>query len=207
MNSLTSRPALVAGHVVIGLIYVFFLLALWRADPGISAENRLMENLQAASLFLAIVLSLVNLAPIGRKPPAYVSAGMAVFFLTLFLREIEPKNLDLPAVLIALTSGTGKNVLLGMLWAGVLFSVVRNRQRLKQDALTVLRSPLIYYLLAAAAFYVIGEVLDKKLLPVANTQRVFWEEAAECLAALWCVLGMAVWTIGNVHHRLDDKTT
>lgn len=205
MKPLSSRPARLTGHVVIGLLYVLLLLAAYRADPGIAAENRLMENLQAASLFLALAFSLVNLAPLRRQPPAYVTVGMTVFFLTLFLREIEPEGFDLPAVLSALGSGTGKNLLLGLLWAGVLFSGAQNRQRLQQDAMAILRSPLVYYLLAAAVFYLLGEALDKKLLPLDRGQRIFWEEAAECLAALWCAMGTAVWTLANIRRQPDDS--
>lgn len=201
MKPLSSRPAQLAGHVVIGLFYGGLLLSAWQADPGITTENGLMENLQAASLFLALVLCLVNLAPLRRKPPAHVAAALAVFFLTLFLREIELEGLDLPGILISLGSGAGKNVLLVVLWCAVLFGAARNRQRLKQDILAYMKSPLMYYLLAAAVFYLIGEALDKKLLPLAKPQRIFWEETAECLAALWCAMGTAVWTINNIRQR------
>ena len=197
MNNMPSKPALLAGHALIGLLYVGLLLSAWQADPGITAENRLMENLQAAFLFLALALCLVNLAPLRRKPPPYVAAALAVFFLTLFLREIELEGFDLPGILISLGSGTGKKVLLAVLWGAVLVGAARNRHRMKQDILTYMQSPLMYYLLVAAVFYLIGEALDKKLLPLAKPQRVFWEETAECLAALWCALGTAVWTIGN----------
>lgn len=205
MNFLTRRSALAAGHAAIGLLYVVVLLALWRDDPGIAAENHLMENLQATGLFLALVICLVNLAPIRRKPPVYVTAGMAVFFLTLFLREFETKNLDLPAVLIALASGTGKNVLLGLLWVGALFGVARNRRRLIQDVVSYLRSPLFYYLLAGTVFYLAGEIFDKKLLPMSRPWMFFWEEATECLATLWLFLGASVWTINNIRRQPDDS--
>jgi hypothetical protein len=207
MNNMPSRLTLLVGHALIGLLYAGLLLSAWRTDPAIAAENRLMENLQAASLFLALALSLVNLAPLRRKPPPYVAASLAVFFLTLFLREVELAGLDLPAILISLGSGGGKKALLGLLWAAVLFGAVKNRHRLKQDILTFMQHPLMSYLLAAAVFYLIGDALDKKLLPLAKPQRLFWEETAECLAALWCALGTAAWTIGNSRRLPADSNT
>jgi len=204
MNSLTRRLTLLAGHVAIGLLYVFVLLTLWRGDPGIAAENHLMENLQAAGLFLAMLLSLANLAPLRRQPPSYIAAGLAVFFLSLLLREVAPEKLDLPGLVLALSSGTGKNVLLGLLWAGVFFAIVQNRQRLKQDIINYLRSPLFYYLLVGTFFYLAGEIFDKKLLILPKPQMLFWEEAFECLATFWLFLGTAVWTASNCRQRPND---
>jgi len=207
MKRVLSKSKLLAGHAVIGLVYVILLLLAWQADPGVADENRLLENLQAAALFLALVLSLVNLAPLRRQPPPYVAAGLAVLFLTLFLRELDVEKLDLPGVLTLLGSGTGRNLLLGLLWGAVLLGVAMNRHRLRDDTMAYVRSPLMYYLLAAATFYLVGEALDKKLLPLAKPVRVFWEETAECLAAFWCVLGMVVWTAANSFHLpFDDKS-
>jgi hypothetical protein len=206
MKHVMSKSKLLAGHAVVCLAFVILLLLAWQADPGVADENRLLENLQAAALFLALALSLVNLAPLRRQPPPYIAAGLAVLFLSLFLRELDVEKLGLPDVLTFLGSGTGRNLLLGLLWGVVLLGVLRNRHRLKEDALAYLRSPLLYYLLAAAAFYLVGEAMDKKLLPLAKPVRVFWEETAECLAAFWCVLGTVVWTATNSFRRpFDDK--
>lgn len=207
MKQVLSKSMALAGHAVIGLIYVILLLLARQADPGVAEENRLLENLQASALFLALVLSLVNLAPLRRRPPPYVAAGLAVLFLTLLLRELDLEKLDLPGELTFLGSGTGRNLLLGLLWGAVLLGVARNRRRVKEDTLAYIRSPLMYYLLAAATFYVIGEALDKKMLPLAKPTRVFWEEAAECLAAFWCFLGTAVWTAANtLQLPFEDKS-
>jgi hypothetical protein len=197
MKRVLFKPKLLAGHAVLGLAYVILLLLAWQADPGVAEENHLLENLQAAALFLALVLSLVNLAPLTRRPPPYIATGLAVLFLSLFLRELDVEKLGLPGLLTFLGSGTGRNLLLGLLWAVVLFSVARNRHRLKEDTLAYIHSPLLYYLLAAATFYLVGEAMDKKLLPLAKPTRVFWEETAECLAAFWSALGTAVWTAAN----------
>jgi hypothetical protein len=204
MKRVLSKSKLLAGHAIIGLAFVILLLLAWQADPGVADENRLLENLQAAALFLALVLSLVNLAPLRRQPPPYVAAGLAVLFLSLLLRELDVEKLGLPGVLTFLWSGTGRNLLLGLLWGAVLLGVAMNRHRLKEDTLAYIRSPLLYYLLAAATFYFVGEALDKKLLPLAKPVSAFWEETAECLAAFWCVLGTAVWTAANSFRRPFD---
>jgi hypothetical protein len=205
MKRVLFKPKLLAGHAVLGLACVILLLLAWQADPGVAEENHLLENLQAAALFLALMLSLVNLAPLRRRPPPYIAAGLAVLFLTLLLRELDLEKFDLPDILTTLGSGTGRNLLLGLLCAVVLFSVARNRHRLKGDTLAYICSPLMYYLLAAATLYLVGEAMDKKLLPLAKPTRVFWEETAECLAAFWSVLGTAVWTAANSFRETSDE--
>lgn len=192
-----SLPQKLAINASIGMAYVFLLYFLWQVHPDITGEDRLMENLQALSLFGSMALALVSLALFRRGFPPYVGGGLAVFFLSLLLRELDVEKLDLPAVVIALGSGPGKSLLLVLLWAAVLIAVVRNARRLMQDARDCLRSPLGYYLLGGAFFYLASEIFDKKMVPLAKPLSVFCEEMVECLATLCFVLGAAAWTAAN----------
>jgi hypothetical protein len=181
-------------HAVVALFYGALLHLVWMGDPGVAAENHLMENLQAAALFGALLLASACLLLCRAHSGTYLDWGLAAFFFTALLRELEVKELGLPGWLTLLGSGTGKYVLLGVLWATVALLLLRNRRRLWADAVGCLRSPLGYYLLAALTFFLIGDVFDKKLLPLSRAEQVFWEEAAECLGTLWCLLGMVPWT-------------
>jgi hypothetical protein len=191
MLSFVKKPAIPAA---VGLAYAALIHFAWQRDAQIAAENHLLENLQAATLFAALLLASACLLLCRAQPTAYLDWGLAVFFFTALLRELEVKQLGLPGWLTRCGSGTGKYLLLGTLWVTVVAVTVRNRRRLLADALACLRSPLGYYLLAALAFFLIGDVFDKKLLPLSRAEQIFWEEAAECLGTLWCLLGMVFWT-------------
>jgi hypothetical protein len=188
---MSLTPKLLIIHVAVGLTCLLLLWSVWQVDPGVSSEGRLMENLQACALFISLVLAIISFTVFRKTVPPYVSGGLAVLFLTLFLRELDVKNIELPEILVALGSGLGKRLLLGLLWMVAVLAAVNNRWRLKTDILACLRSPSGHYLLAGAVFYLAGDIMDKKLLPLARPVSLFWEEAFECLATLWCVMGVS----------------
>ncbi len=191
MSSVSKKLAI---HAVVGLVYTALLYFAWLGDPIVAEENHLMENLQAGFLFGAVLLALVCLLLCRTHPTAYLDWGLAVCFLTALMRELELAELGLPEWVLLIGDGTGKHLLLSALWVTVAVATVRSRRRLWTDVLACLRSPLGYYLLATAAFYLFGDVFEKRLLPLSRGALEFGEEAAECLGTLWGLLGMLYWT-------------
>ena len=98
--------------VIFLLFYFALLLVLWLFNPEIAKEDDLMENQQAMALAIGVLISSSGLFLPDSRYPRFVFYVLTSFLLALFLREVDIDRFDLPGILIALGSGSGRNLLL-----------------------------------------------------------------------------------------------
>lgn len=178
---------------IILVIYLSGLLLLRAQNHLIANENGLMENLQAASLAIGVLVSAVALARSRALSSRFIFMVMTLFMLMLFLREVDVEKLALPAFLIALGSGTGRNLLTGGAVFALLAVFSRNYRVLRPAVLALLRHECCLPVYLGICFYVLGEMFDKHLIAVPREYGYFFEELCENAATYFLALG-AIWT-------------
>ncbi len=203
-----------ARYFYIGLaIYGLLLGGLWLGNPDIAEENRLMENLQA--LFLLGGLACALCSALNRKSPfpAWIPWMLALFFLTLFLREIDLDRLDLPGWLISLGSGKGRNLMLGLGWLAGIGLLLRRRSILWPEILRYLHTPAFVLFVLGACCYVLSIPFDKRLFFSDRAINRFLEELTENFAT-WLLFGGALVNLlaiplkpGDQHPPQPSSTT
>lgn len=175
---------------------IAMLLLLWGASlalPGIGRENGPLESLQA--IFLAVTLAaLLAKSPQWRlRPHALIGFFFCVSLLSMLLRELEFDRFALPGWLISLGDGTGRDLLLGLLWLAVLVMAVRKRRQIGGWVWQGLRSPWGWTILLGGGFYLLGALFDQKVFPLPKPAQLFWEEALETVAAFFIGVGVLRW--------------
>jgi len=190
--------------VAIGLALLYGAFLLWRSHPEIALENQFLENLQASFLLVAMVAVALTVRRTEQVPP-YLPLAFSVFFLTLLLREVDLEKLELPGLLVALGSGRGKYLLLGLFWAVVFCLVFRHRHRLAGDIATFFRSPLAGHLIAGTLLYLAADLFDKKIIPLDRALSLFAEEVLEALGTLSFATGAVAWAISGSRRRVDCR--
>lgn len=184
------------------LVYLGGLSILWIQDPAIANENHVMENLQAASLAIGVLVGSVALARSRSWSAQFIFMAMTLAMLVLFLREVDVEKLDLPFFLIALGSGTGRNLLMGGAAIALLVVFVRNYKALWPAVFALLRHECCLPVYLGICFYVLGEMFDKHIFAVSREYGYFFEELCENAATYFLVLG-SIWTARTVR-RISD---
>ncbi len=110
VNSLAAyKGAAIALTVssVLGIAAWTFCEVFFRNNVSVYDENSILENVQAAVLFLAF-LAYLWCARHRRDTLLYLS--MALLWYAFFLREIDVERLPVPAILVLFGFGMGRNV-------------------------------------------------------------------------------------------------
>jgi hypothetical protein len=148
-----------------------------------SAENGLLENMQVAILGIILLIGLTGLFRQRSKPELKLfSAGLVLLSLNMILRELDVEDMNVPAWVIWIGSGTGRDLLLTAAWLGLLGFCAGHR-RLAMEALRPALAPRVWIWLAAAAvLLLLGLPFDHKLMEPEQAQLA--EELFECAGYL-----------------------
>jgi hypothetical protein len=187
------QPGWCAGLLALA-IYLGILLALWLQSPGIARENGLMENLQALALAAGVLVSVAALLLPDRRRPRFIYFALTIFLLALFLREVDVDKLDLPGALIALGSGTGRNLLLAGAALLALVVFARDYRTLGPAVLALLKHRACYPFYLGILLYLLGDIFEKRWLGLSRPTCLFLEELCENAATgvyLWGTMGLA----------------
>lgn len=185
-------------------IYLFLLFAVWLQTPGITKENGLMENLQALALALGTLVSVAGMLLPDRRYPRFFFFVLTFMLLALFLREVDVERFDLPAILIFLGSGTGRNLLLAGAALLALAVFIKDYKNLWPAAVALLTHRDCYPFYLGVLLYLAGDVFEKHWFALSRQSSVFLEELCENAATgcfLWGVLGLVR------DKRLDQEAT
>jgi hypothetical protein len=138
-------------------------------------ENGAMENAQALAVFVSLCLFSFSAAR-ERNSKRVFFTGMALLCLSFLLREVDVEDLDVYRVLILLTSGFGRNLLLVLLWSFYLSLVFKHSRSLWQLFTGWAKSFSGQAMIMAGIFFVLGWPFDREILPVsANISRLLEE--------------------------------
>lgn len=173
------------------LLYTGGLILYWRSDPGIAAENALMENLQAGALGLCFALMLAAVWVKKDFAERFFAAACALLFLAASLRELDVEKLPVPQLLILLGSGTGRTLLIALPALLLLAVGVRKRRVLAPAVREALRTPVFKVFLLGILLYASGGFFDHHVLGLPRSVDLFMEELCEN-AATFCLLAGSV---------------
>lgn len=184
------------GIATITLSVVCINLLIWGIAveffPKVMLENHLIENIQAASLFLGgICFSVVSYKSKSREF-TLLFLGLSLLYLTFFVRELDIVRMD--AEIGILSYLKSKSFLYGLVVAWVALSVLVLFRFM--ETLIVFRDWLITtngnLLVAAGFFYVMGDYFEKNLLGLSYGSSLFYEEFLEIIATTLMLLCAAM---------------
>jgi len=205
INPTFNTLQLVAITLLLCAINVLFAYDVFLYEHHhVHGENALLENLQAFFLGLGTLLFLVpNNANAAN---AFLNKAFALLCFSFLLRELDMERLGLPVAIAQLGSGTGRKVLLVLLWGLLLHNYARN----VHDKPGFLRSMLVSYkfklMLVVLALLAVSTVMDKEILPVEQPR--LYEELAETNAYLLMLVLSVVRLSRHAHlpHELSKPT-
>lgn len=141
-------------------------------------ENGPLENLQVLLLFLGFVFFMVPIRKAGRGIRCVLLAG-ALLCLSFIFRELDVEDLAVPQWVIAMGSGTGRNVIMAAGWAALGVLAIKSFSELKEKIKSILLSRTVVLLAIAALLLLSGEQFDHERIKVGSAQ--LWEEILETI--------------------------
>lgn len=124
-------------------------------------ENGPLENLQVVLLFLSSIAFLLPAARAERSYRCVLLAGAMLCF-SFILRELDVEDLAVPQWVIAVGSGTGRDVLLGTGWAVVGILSIKSFALLKVNLKAILFSRTTLLLFISGLVLFSGSIFDHK---------------------------------------------
>jgi hypothetical protein len=149
---------------------------------ALHSENSLLENAQV--LFLAVAAVGYLLVAPSRQNERLVNVAIALLCFSFILRELDIEHLNLGSLFVALGTGTGRKILLAVLWLSLAAygfrTVTKKRLFFKQ----FISSRAFIALTAAFLLLTVGAVIDRQILQISHG--VLFEELAET-NAYFCI--------------------
>jgi len=153
------------------LAYSVFVLN----QSTIYAENGVLENIQVLTLVASFVAFLFPLKDSDREGKL-LFCWFSFLCLSFILREVDVEDLDVPSVLIAIGSGTGRNLILAIGFIGMGIYGLFNLAYYKQVARSfVISKAGLLFFIAGVLLYIGGYFENLGFIH----HHVFWEEAIE----------------------------
>ncbi len=149
----------VAYFAIALVILVAFVRAVFFGDVGVYDENSLLENTQAVTLFLAFLMFLAPI-PNPQRRDRLLAAFFAMLALGFILRELDVEKLNVPAVLVALGSGDGRNSLLALGFSCILVIALFNFRYYLNLAACFLQARVGITAMLAGIFLVLGDMFE-----------------------------------------------
>jgi hypothetical protein len=194
-----SRYWFFSGAVCITLVPIFLLL--WQHYPGLAAENGLLENFQGSLYVLGWLWVAVTLM-ITHDIKRFSGWFYSLFMVSMLLREIDMDRIGLPDMIVFVTSGVGRDLILGVSWLVILFLAIRHFRQAREEIVSALRSVWGRHLLVGVLFYLGGESFDKHLYPFSRETTLFCEEMLEALGAFMFMYSTILWSfLGTIRKQ------
>jgi hypothetical protein len=134
-----------------------------------------MENAQVLAVSLSLVLFLFA-AVSSDTCERFFYSSLVLLCVTFLLRELDMEDYGLHPVITGLTSGPGRNLLLGFLWAYFLLLFLRGPQDSSRVLYEWIRSLEGRLMMAAGFFFLSAWPLDREMFQMSShTSRVLEE--------------------------------
>lgn len=187
MRDLTKIVILLVFIVCFDMLLAYMVIGLGMAD--LCKENGLLENIQAGLLAVTVCVFLVQplLSTCYHRIFSWAGAFLCFAF---FLRELEVEDFDLPAIVIMMGSGVGRNVLLASLGVALVVYCVVRFQTIKVFLPRYFFEKASLLFLAGLVFLVLGGLFDKKIIHVVHYQ--FFEEILEVTGYYLLFIGAGI---------------
>ena len=189
------EKGLISGVLV--LVALAAVLVYGFNQTGIYQENSWLENAQVALLFAGFVVCLVTLIKGGRADK--LALGFCTFLTYSFLlRELDVETLNVPAWVVSIGSGSGRNTIGGIALLAILVIGLFNFKYYLGLVKQAFTHPLMPYLYATLACLLIADLGERAHFIL---HYVFIEEAFELIA--YCLLLCAM--LALKHRPLDNS--
>ena len=157
------------------LLYHFVVT---QANYWIYGENSLLENMQA---LIALTAGLIGLFQPKNNNHLLRVVGYSFAFLGLaiFLREVDVEKLpyDIPALLLWLGHGTGRNIVLVILLSLIIWQAKSLLSTIKNNFKPLLFSPAGRLMASSFILLLLSDLFEKSI--IGGAQHVFYEELME----------------------------
>jgi hypothetical protein len=174
-----NRLPTVFGLLVIltgNIIFVYF--AFIKGNNSICEENYFIENLQAVLVITSCLVFLAYLVHMD-KPYSFILWSLSLLCFSFLLHELDVEKHDLPSFIVLLGSGTGRNIMLPVLWAFVAVQLLRDFSRLKKVIRDYLWSYSGIMLIICGGLLIAGSLFDHKIIVIDVFFRRCYEELFE----------------------------
>lgn len=175
---------ILAGYLVIG-----------HEMTWLHKENGLLENMQVILLIVTMVAFFLQLYCRKDSHRIFPLAGA---FLCLFFifRELDVEKLDVPQILILLGSGTGRNILMSGVGAGLLIYAVMNFRTIRTFLPQFFFEIPSLTIFAGVLFLVSGWLFDKGAIDTVHHQ--FFEEILEVTGYYLMFAGAVIGSVSSL---------
>jgi hypothetical protein len=152
-----------------------------------------MENSQTLFLGLASLVYL-STAVVSTGLERLFFAGLALLAVSLLLRELDVRGLDLNPVVASMVNGLGRNILLGLMWLALLIACALRARKLLPVFLAWVKTPAGNAIVLAGVLLVLGRPFDGKVFGMPASAAQLCEELLEVngymLVLLSSILGL-----------------
>lgn len=167
------------------------ILLLLRFGVITAEENGAIENVQAIEMGLsAVVYGFIACRTFNGE--RLLHASLALLSLNFVLRELEIQDLSVPAWVISIGSGPGRDIFLTTAWLILVVLIVRHRERVWTAFRKWILAPEGGCTVLAGGFLILGAFFDMDLLPLSRSAALTCEELMEASGGLLLVVG-AFW--------------
>lgn len=184
------RRVVALALLVVPLLTVSYLIHT-HVRP-LAQENGALENFQAICMSLGLVFLVITILQAGRAGVRMLCAGLALFYATIVLLEVDLRGLDLP-VLNRLLNGPVRDVGLALCWLTGGWFFLRHRRGTWWTFTDWLRQPAGVLLMLSGMFWVAASVTDKAWLGPKDLFLEEWLEAAATFLMLQAAGETWVW--------------
>lgn len=147
--------------VLIALMDIYFYYqGIVLEKSYIYGEFQIIENLQALFLVISFTLFTLTLLFAQRGERAVVFVGM-LLWLTMFLREVDFEELNVPAIVALVTVGRVKDTILGVLWFLTAVYIIKNFSRYKTLIQSIVFSKLGLIVFIGGLMLLGGDLFEK----------------------------------------------
>lgn len=165
------------------LVSIFYVLTFTFNMHDIYAENHAMEDLQVTLIALAGLTSLFSYRHISERWQYWYCITLTLLCYSFLLRELDIELFNVPQLIITLTSGLGRTIILAMGWSVVIFYMLRYFNLYRRTHVILLQTSAGRLLIISAAFLFLSYLFDRQL---EFTHHVFYEELVE-VCAYYCL--------------------
>lgn len=165
-------------------------------------ENGPLENIQVIFLFLGSIFFLLHLKKSTAAVRCVLSGG-ALLCLSFILRELDVEDLAVPQWVIAVGSGTGRNLIMAVCWVTLGVFVIKSFSALKEMLKPLLRSRTFILLVIAGLFLLSGELFDHERIHVEHTQLIeeILETTGYCIVFIAAILSRSLANIAGASRQ------
>lgn len=155
---------------------------LWLRDKIVAAENGILEASQTVLLLFAAIIHIYYLITSQTKLYRELHAGLALFLLSLMLRESEIDAIG-SSIFWSYLEQTLRAVIV-IIFVAYLVFMFRQTRTLWQKKWIIATTPTVYLTFIACIIYALGWPFDKNIFPIPAPLSLYFEELFELYATI-----------------------